>query len=222
MKLLSLILIVALNGCGVSKVNNTLTCDELNIKTAALIDDYYSTNKTVYIDSTLNLLNEGINRCDDYKKLFSLRKLSALSIRNDYDQAINFINEIDKDMLASGPYYLKVVKLRFQAAQMFYERDSVSGNNYLQNIVDLLDNYIKNNEKEINELFSQSDISVILQNSMSTALIQYANYLALIDGRDDTANQLNLLFQSNGWNMEFYDMIINFIDNEDILIFVGI
>lgn len=222
MKFLSLILLFAFSGCNLSNEDNSITCDELNIKTVELIDGYYATNDKAYIDSTLILLNEGIKKCDDYRKLFSLRKLGVLSIINEYEEAINFINKIDKSLFVSDPFYLKVIEFRFKAAQKFYQRNSESGNYYLQKIVDLLDNYIKENDNEFNELFSQREISIILQNSMSTAFIQYANYLALLNGRDSTANHINFLFQSNGWNMELYDMILNFIENEDILIFMGI
>lgn len=222
MKLLSIILLFAFNSCDSSSTKNRLTCDELNIKTTELIDGYYVTEDKTYIDSTLILLNEGIKSCDDYRKLFSLRKLGVLSLKNDYEQAISFIDTIDESLFVYDPYYLEVIEFRFKAAQNFYHGDTVSGNYYLKKIVALLGNFLKENEKELNALLSQSEISVILQNEMSTAFIQHANYHALLNGREKTANHIITMFKSNEWNMEFYDMILNFIDNEDILIFMGV
>jgi hypothetical protein len=222
MKLLSIILLFAFNSCDSSSTKNRLTCDELNIETTELIDRYYVTDDKTYIDSTLILLNEGIKSCDDYRKLFSLRKLGVLSLKNDYEQAISFIDTIDESLFVSDPYYLEVIEFRFKAAQHFYHGDTVSANYYLKKIVALLGNFLKENEKELNALLSQGEISIILQNEMSTAFIQHANYHALLNGREITANHINTMFKSNEWNMEFYDMILNFIDNEDILIFMGI
>ncbi|MBW6480543.1 MAG: hypothetical protein K0B37_14035 [Bacteroidales bacterium] len=206
--------------CGNLAVNDSSKCDVINEKTAKLVYDYYFNNDLLLLDSALIYIDEGLKKCNKYEKLFSLRKLGVLSLKQNYNDALQFIESFDENMFGELPYFKNFLNNRFIAMQAHFVGDSVTRNSYLNEIVAEIDLFLSMNDKEIKALLKLSDVNEILENPLTTSLMQYYYYKALLEGAENVKVKLNLLYRNQMISEEFKDILISIFD-EDFLVFVG-
>lgn len=196
-------------------------CEKNNVKSSELISQFYIDNDTLLLDSALFYIDEIYQKCDNLKGLLSLRKLGLFSMTKDYSKALVFINSLNADFFGDLTYFNSFLMNRFNA--MLYQDigDLDKRNEYLKFIVNEIEDFLVDNEEKVNSLFSLSEIEDILSKPISTSLMQYYYYKALLDGIENIEAELKYREETKGGNKEFYE-VIKTTFQEDFMVYNGL
>jgi len=216
----SLIIILLFFHCISKKDENISKCKEINQETAELIHEFYLDNNNSHLDSALKYLDEYLEKCKKYELLFSLRKLSILSLKKEYYDAIMFIETFEDNMFGDLPYFKTLLLYRFKAMQAHSSGKIKKRDNYLDSIIKELGKFVQENKNEVDSLLQIDDVEDVLNNSLSTTLIQYYYYKSILEGHEKVESEVYSVFDKKEGNKDFYKMIISTF-NEDFLIFTG-
>lgn len=214
-------LIVFIHGCNPKDNNVNTTCDEYNELYNECIMKFYIDDNYAHLDTALMHLEIAILNCDSNNRLFSLRKLSVLSIKQEYDIALMFIDSFDNCFFKDLPYYKNVLKNRFMAMQFEYNNDSLRKDSCLNIALNNISLFLNENRTQIDSLLVLSDVDLILSNSLSTSFTQYYYYKSVIKGIDPTIKEIRDLQVKLEGNKDFFEYIEVCLE-EDFMIFIGI
>ncbi len=200
--------------------NNKINCDEINKKSAQLVNQYYFDKNNDHLDSAMYYIDKKINICGNYKNLLSLRKLSILAEQQKFSEAIKFVKTFDKEMFSDLPYYQELLINRFKAMEAIKENDINTRDRYLVKCIELIDYYLLANEHKVVALLQQPNIENILKNPLSTAITQYY-YYKFINNTKDVLKDLKEKKQEKNINTEFIDYLLDYLQT-DFMEFNGI
>jgi len=220
MSRLILLFILLFSQCESSTQRYIDLCEKNNVKSSELISQFYMDNDTLHLDSALIYIDEIYQKCDDLKGLLSLRKLSIYSMKKDYSKALLFINTFNDGFFGDLTYFKNFLLNRFNAMRFQDIGDLKKRNDYLKFIVNDLEGFLVSNEGKVNSLFKLSDVEEILRNPISTPVIQYYYYKAMLEGTERTEAKLKLREKTKGGNKEFYEFIKTTFQ-EDFMIYIG-
>jgi hypothetical protein len=202
--------------CDHFTINESSLCEMIAEKTNELILDFYLEDDFSKLDSALIYINEGIENCKDYERLFSLRKLGILSLRQNFSDALLFIEKSNDSVLIEKNFLFN----RFLAMQAQFAGDMAKRNAYLKEIIKDLDMLLASNDKEIKSLLTLTDVSEILNSSFTTTLMQYYYYKSILEGSEYIKSELDLHYKNRIISEEFFDIMTSTFD-EDFLVFIG-
>jgi hypothetical protein len=196
-------------------------CEFVKKRSAELIYNFYNDNDTVHLDSALNQINEAIENCEKYSELLSYRKLSILSLKHEYQEALLFIKSTDDKKFNWSTYSKTILYKRFQAMQSQYHGNIIERNDYLDSIIKEIEVYIILNQQKIDSIFIIPNIEEILKDTLSTTIIQYYYYRSIMEGINTIEKELTLKQEKNEQNKDFFEVIKAYLQ-EDFMIFIGI
>jgi hypothetical protein len=196
-------------------------CEKNNQISADYYVRYYEDSNKLYLDSALLFIDEVLVNCEKQFGILSLRKLSILSIKQDYPTALKFIDTFDEEVFSELPYFQNFLKERFMAMKSQAEGDLDMRDFYLRSIIGEINKFLEMNRTKVDSLISLPDIDSILKNSLGTAITQFYYYKRYIDGFENVKDEIIAKQEENSWNKEFSDYLISFL-KEDLMVFNGI
>ena len=175
-------------------------CDSCDMATGRLFFEWHNVNgDDKYLDSVINIINYALPRCEGSQAKFdmSLRKLSSLCAKNEYDQANDFFDSID---FSGHEYsrYKQVIFNRIHAMESQSIEDISERNHYLQENIDLLQEYLSENQLELDSVWQ--NMNEMGHDSLFFATIQYYHYSSILRGREKVIKELDSLYNSHRMN----------------------
>ncbi len=195
-------------------------CEEYNNSSADYYQKFYFKNDSSYLDSALIVINEGVKNCEKSHNLLSLRKLSILAVKKDYNEALQFINTFDTEPFSELPYYKNLLTLRFKAMQAQNSNNWEERNKNLLEITQEINEYLKKNHKSVDSICKINSLDKILSSPLSTAISQKYYYESEVIGKDSVQNLILMKEKKGEINSEFAMYLLDFLD-EDFLYFIG-
>lgn len=195
-------------------------CKEYNNYSADYYQKFYFKNDSAYLDSAMFVINEGLKNCEDYYNLMSLRKLSILALKKDYNEALQFINTFDSEKFSELPYYQDIMTLRFKAMQAQNNNNWEEKDKNLLKITQEINKYLKINHKSVDSICKINSLDKILSSPLSTAISQKYYYESELIGKDSVQNLIIMKEKGGEINSEFAMYLLDFLD-EDFLCFIG-
>ena len=199
-----------------------ISCKEINEKISSFYYQYQIEleNSELFLDSTLFYINIGIENCKELKTKFLMNKLSILSIKQNYSEAINLIETFNKLLIPKLPYYKPLLLNRFKMMYAIKNNNTKEKKKYLKRCNILLSNFIEENRKDVDILLQQPKVELILDNLLGTAITQYYYYKSLKNS-EGVKKELKILSKTENVNTEFIDLLYIVIQT-DIMDFNGI
>ena len=160
---LILLLTLVLSQCVSAPETNNAPCDKSEInnqKSADYYAKYYMDGDQSHLDSALFYIDEVLGSCEKYAGLLSLRKLSILSVKRDYSQALQFIETFDEEIFSDLPYFQNLLKNRFNAMKSQAEGDFDMRDYYLKSSIEEINKFLSMNKTKGDSLLGLSDISI--------------------------------------------------------------
>lgn len=206
---------------GTLKNETIINCEEYNYMSANCISDFYNDNDSKHLDTALLYIDEALLSCTKYEKLLSLRKLSILSIKQDFEQALVFIEKLDKGLFNELPYFRNLLRNRFLAMKYQSVNNIESRNSKLKICIDDIERFLLLNQFKVDSLLQLQEIDSILSSPLSTAITQYYYYKSILDGKEKVENEI--LEKQNGvnGNVDYFDYLVICLE-EDFMVFIGI
>lgn len=195
-------------------------CEKNIQRSSDLCTEYYMDNNSIHLDSALFYIDEVLGSCEEYDGFMQLRKLSILSMKQDYSNALLFIETFEENLYGNMPYFQNLLKNRFNAMKSQSEGDTVLRDYYLNFIIKELEEYISLNKEKVDSLLKLSNANKILESPLSSAVIQYYYYRSINEGIENVENELVSTQKSIGGNNEFFDIIMSSFQ-EDFMVFIG-
>lgn len=193
-------------------------CHINNEKSARCILEYQMTGNTTCLDSALFYINEVFGACqNDYG--LALRKVAIYTEKRDYEQAIDFIDSLDR-RLYYLPYYKNLVLNRVKAMKAQSEGDPVTRNKFINAIILEVGDYMVQHKNEIDSFIKLPNIQSILTSRFNMIPIQYYYYKSMVEGIDKTKSQVDSLQRAISGNEEYFEMIKGYME-EDFMVFKG-
>jgi len=215
-----IIVIVQCNSQNGKNVKSEIdTCEKYKVKTGKLIENFYLNGDTTSLDSAIYYIDIAIERCPE-KKFFNLRKLSILSLKQEFSKAINLINNLEDTLFTDMPYYNDVLLMRFKAMKAQSEGNMQERDMYINRIIKRINMFLYENEQKVDFLLRSSNTSEILENPLATALTQSYYYKSLVKGKNVIKSELKEKQKSNDLNEDFIIYLTTVLD-EDFMIFIG-
>lgn len=199
-------------------------CDSCNELSALLYEQFYFTNDSSYLDSSLMVIDRALQECSDsnFHLILSMRKLSILSQKCEYGRAVSCIDSIGlKDKLSQYPYLQSIYHKRFLAMQYHKNEDYISQDSCLKLIVDELDTYISDNKESIDSLLGERDASSMEKSRFDLPMKQYFYYLTILKGKQEIDLVVDSLRQIGTYNFDYLEILRNIYDN-DFMVFSGL
>lgn len=197
-------------------------CDSCDIVTGRIFFEWHNVNgDDKYLDSVINIINYALPRCDDSKAKFdmSLRKLSSLCARNEYDKAYGFFDSIEFD---GHEYscYKQVIFNRLHAMECLSVEDIPERNLYLQKNIDLLQEYLSENKLSVDSVWQNANEAT--WDSLLFATIQYYHYSSILRGRKKVVKELDSLYNNHIMNDFCFEQLKYENDGSQLKLFLGI
>jgi len=207
----------------VSSYDKNEKCEENNVRSSELITEFYFDNNYSHLDSALYYIDEVYKSCEDRELniLLAFRKLSIYSIKNQFSEALKFIDTFDDAIFDDLPYYKDLLINRFKAMKAQSEADTITRNIYLEKVILDIEKYLSENNEDIDKMLNLSNVEDILINPYSTAVTQLYYYRSILRGRNEIIEELDSLQKTTDWNDKFLKVIGTAI-NEDFMDFFGI
>ncbi len=198
---ISITLVLLSHGC------NSQDCQELNNRSAQLIDDYYFDNNRIHLDSALIYIEEVIKACPDkYFKLLSIRRLAIYALTKDFDKALNEIKSLSGNIV-DLPYYNDFLYKRFLAMKALNNRDTITCNRLLRSIILDITQFITIHKLDVDSVVKLDDLREVLRSSITFPLVQYYYYRSLLYGYDSIFNEINNNYNNEGRKIEVFRYI---------------
>jgi len=205
---------------------NDTICDKYNERSAELLYNFFMNDEdTLFLNAALSCLDSALSYIEDgtltcrYKQMWQTRKLSALSLKKAYSEGIEYLKQIDFNIV-SAPYYKSTFLKRFHAMECQYKGDTICRNKHIKSILDDIEPFIEENREKIDLMCENEDENAIYQNPLFFSVQQYYYYKSLIEGVDVVEKELDLLEKNKNYNQGFLNgMKATF--REDFLIFQG-
>lgn len=165
---------------------------------------YYLEGYDNCLDSALMLIDEALSRCEEKQYDLSIRKLAVLCGKQEYDRAISFMDSI---CFIGHDYscYEAVIRRRIQAMKYQSIGDITERNRYLQEIVNILDNYLANNSTVVDSVWKNIDWGY--EDSIVLATTQYYLYLSVLGGWRVTDRKLDSLYNNGKINQVGFEIL---------------
>ncbi len=158
---------------------------------------YYLEGYENCLDSALMLIDEALPKCEKEKYDMSIRKLAVLCGKQEYDQAISFMDSINFDG-QDYSCYEPVIRRRIYAMKCQSVEDISERNRYLQEITDILEEYLAQNSTIADSIWKNIDWEY--DDSIVLATSQYYLYLSVLKGDDFSVNKLDSLYNEGKIN----------------------
>lgn len=182
---------------------------------------YYLEGYDNCLDSALMLIDEALPRCEEELYDLSIRKLAVLCGKQEYDKAISFMDSIS---FVGHNYscYEPVIRRRIHAMKCQSDGDIPERNRYLQEIIDILENYLTNNATAVDSVWKNIDWEYN-DDSIVLATNQYYLYLSVLKGGDFTYRELDSLFINGKINSVGLDILQNTCASRgEFMVFKGV
>lgn len=219
-RIILLIVVFSFLQCGFNTKKDMKWCENMNQKSADYVYKFQMSGNSIYLDSALVCVNNTLNECGKSNMLLSFRKLDILSKKHDYHQAISFVKSIDSPLFKELPYYNNYLLNRYEAMNQQFEGNIENRNHYLKIIIRDLEQFILQNEKQIDLMFNKVDMNDILANPLHFVIPQYYYCRSKLYGYNHVMIELDSLKESKGGNSEYYDFILVCLGN-DFMDFTG-
>ncbi|MFA6201059.1 MAG: hypothetical protein WC679_11705 [Bacteroidales bacterium] len=168
---------------------------------------FFSDEKDVfYLDSAEVYLDDVIENCE-YKDMVILHKLQLLSYQRNYKKALNIIdsNKWDIDTITT-PYFISVLKKRFEAMQLLFNNDTLAYNNTIKSIVSELDNFLIPHKQEVDSVLRLSQEEMI-KSPLWFPILQYYYYKFILFSPKEVKKELDVL-EKSGVNKDVIDWFL--------------
>ena len=167
------------------------------------------------------LIDEALPRCEEKQYDLSIRKLAVLCGKQEYDRAISFMDSI---CFVGHDYscYEAVIRRRIQAMKCQNIGDIPERNRYLQEIIDILENYLANNSAAVDSVWENIDWEY-QYDSIVMSTNQYYLYLSVLKGGDFTYRKLDSLYINGKINSVGLEVLQNTCASRgEFMIFKGV
>ena len=216
--LLSCILFMQCSISTASKKNDDVECDSISLKISHLINDYYMIDNEqsfIRLDSALAIIDSIEGKCEKYNGVNSLRRLAILSIKHEYTNALEYAELLNGSLI--GEVHKSIIVNRFKAMVAMEEGDVDAKDQYIKDIINLLQ--LQFSENEISSILQSCDIDSIMKNPKYFYLIQLYYYRAELEGIDKITNELSLIVENCEEDVLW---ILTPDSTENFMIFIGI
>lgn len=220
--------IIGLSSCLSSFDNNVSGnnsfCDSCNEQSARMYEQFYYSNDSSYLDTSLLIINKALQKCpkSDIHFLLYMRKLSLLSQKREFDQMLLCLDSISlNEKMPQYPYLQTVYRNRFLAMQYHEDGDVFSQDSCLKRVVIELGTYLEGHQNLIDSLLCNENKAPIENSYIDFPIKQYFYYLTMLKGKQETDSILNSLKQTEAYNQDYLEMLENVFD-DDFMVFSGI
>ena len=203
---------------------NDSFCDSCNEQSAMMYEQFYYSNDSSYLDTSLLIINKALQKCPKSDILFLLymRKLSLLSQKREFDQMLLCLDSIGlNEKMPQYPYLQTVYRNRILAMQYHEDGDVFSQDSCLNRVVIELGTYLEGHKSLIDSLLCNENKASIENSYIDFPIKQYFYYLTMLKGKQETDSILNSLKQTEAYNMDYLEMLENVFD-DDFMVFSGI
>lgn len=209
-------------------VNCERFCDSCNnLSGYYFYERFYWEGDESCLDSALMVINEALPRCEKKKFDMSIRKLAVLCGKQQYDQAISFMDSID---FKEQDYSLYETIIRKRLFAMKYHDRMVQYNDvenlkernrYLREIIDILEDYLARNSASVDSVWMNIDDGYY--DSIVMARAQYYFYLSVLKNSKFAISKVDSLYNCGKINQTGLARLKNVCDcNAHFMIFLGI
>lgn len=203
---------------------NDSFCDSCNEQSAMMYEQFYYSNDSSYLDTSLLIINKALQKCPKSDILFLLymRKLSLLSQKREFDQMLLCLDSIGlNEKMPQYPYLQTVYRNRILAMQYHEAGDVFSQDSCLNRVVIELGTYLEGHKNLIDSLLCNENKASIENSYIDFPIKQYFYYLTMLKGKQETDSIFNSLKQTETYNLDYLEMLENVFD-DDFMVFSGI
>ena len=221
--------IISLSSC-VSGFDNSVSgndsfCDSCNAQSAMMYEQFYYSNDSSYLDSSLLIINKALQKCpkSDIHFLLNMRKLSLLSQKREFSQMLLCLDSISlNEIMPQYPYLQTVYRNRILAMQYHEVGDVFSQDSCLKRVVIELSTYLDGHKSLIDSLLCNENDASIENSYIDFPIKQYFYYLTMLKGKQETDSILNSLKQTEAYNQDYLEILGSVYDDDDFMVFSGI
>lgn len=203
---------------------NDSFCDSCNEHSAMMYEQFYYSNDSSYLDTSLLIINKALQKCPKSDILFLLymRKLSLLSQKREFDQMLLCLDSIGlNEKMPQYPYLQTVYRNRILAMQYHEDGDVFSQDSCLNRVVIELGTYLEGHKNLIDSLLCNENKASIENSYIDFPIKQYFYYLTMLKGKQETDSILNSLKQTEAYNQDYLE-ILGSVYDDDFMVFSGI
>jgi hypothetical protein len=213
----SIFVILSCQNCNSQTKYNTEDCEKYHTRALELMNEYFFSGERdkFYLDSADVYLDDVIENCE-YKDMVILHKLQLLSYQRNYKQALNIIdnNKWNIDTIAT-PYFISVLKKRFEAMQLLFNNDTLAYNNTIKSIVSELDNFLIPHKQEVDSVLRLPQEEMI-KSPLWFPILQYYYYKFILFSPEEVKKELDVL-EKSGVNKDVIDWFLTSKEDDKFL-----
>jgi hypothetical protein len=211
-----------------------IKCEINNEKSARCDMEYQLDNDVSHLDSALYYINEVFDECVECRKyafLLGMRKVCLYSIKNEYENAINFSDTLyEKDIITE--YYKNILFNRFKAMEAQINGDTLIKNVYLKNAFSEIEQFFISHKPSIDSFLNMPYITAYEQSELHYEVselqkqyiiipVQYYYYKSQIEGIDKVKAEVDSLQKAINGDEQYFETIRIMLE-EDFMRFMGI
>jgi len=216
------IFIVVMSNCNSERNKKDDWCQSVVQITANYIYTYQLSDNIEYLDSALALTNKALESCPELSMLMKSRKIDILTKKQDFAEAISFIESFETPYIDGLNYYNDYLLKRFAAMQHQIDGDISQRDDSLRSILEMLEKVTQENKIALDTLIVHDDVDELLENTFSIPYVQYYYIKSVLLGIDVVKNELDSLNQATDINEEFLDFLYQYSSDNDIMNFSGL
>lgn len=198
-------------------------CDSCNEVSAMLYEQFYFTNDSAYLDSSLLVTDKALQKCQKSELQLTLyfRKLSLLTQKHELEQAISYLDSLDLKEHIAFPYLQDVYHNRLLAMKFHQEGNVISQDSCLNLIVDKISDYLAENKETVDSILGEKDVVSITRSCIDFPIKQYFYYLTVLKGKQEIGSIVDSLQQIGAFNLDYLETL-RYIYDDDFMVFSGI
>jgi hypothetical protein len=168
-------------------------------------------------DSALYYINEVFDECEKYGLLLGVRKINIYSLKNEYENAIRFLDTLYQNDIITE-FYKTIINNRFSAMETQKSGDTTARNLYIKKAFDEVEKLFLLRKDEFYDFLRKPYPT---EYSYSIIPLQYYYYKAQIEGIDKVKSEIDSLQNAINGDEKYFEMIQAMLE-EDFMRFMGI
>lgn len=226
--LLIMCFVIALTSCNHTNSPKDLAvtdiyCDSCNEVSAMLYEQFYYSNDSAYLDSSLIVIDKALHECQkpELYLILYFRKLSILTQKCEFDKAISYLDSIDLKEFITFPYLQNVYHNRLLAMKYYKNGDVVSRDSCINLIMDEISAYLTENRQTVDSILCEKDAASIAKSRIDFPVKQYFYYLTFLKGEQEINSIIDSLQQIGTFNPDYLERL-RYLYDEDFMVFSGV
>jgi hypothetical protein len=221
---LPLMICISSSKCNHKPDNPMTFCDSLDYKSAEYVYLYQMESDISYADSAIDEINTALSKCSDVslQNKLKIRKLGLLATKEEYQEALEFINRSVGDEIIPGlTYYKGFLTYRFNAMHFQHTGNYSDRDSCLRLLTLDIEDFLKQNERKVSRLKKETAVKDLLKNPLHIPVMQYYYYQSILMGNAQFETKLKEEISKGRISNFFYFQVLEFNESADFMHFNG-